>query len=392
MISSIYIAMSGLRGYEQGLRTISNNTANLNTPGFKGSSIEFADMFSANGGGINSGSTNGQYGLGLNTLGTSINFSQGQLQNTGNNLDLAVDGQGLFTLRAADGSVRYTRDGHFKFNAEGTLISSTSGESVLALDSTGALSPISIANLNGNSAKATATVQFSGNISSAATTHTVGGVVVIDAAGTSYTLSARLDAIVGTPGSWSVTLLNGADVVGTGTIGFINGRPDPANSHVALTFKPPGQGPVPLSLDFSNNVTSSGAGTISTLSMASQDGYGPGGLTKVSFDEAGVLQLLYSNGQTVKGPRLALGRFNSQDAISSVGNNEFEVKDGRAWESGAAGELGFGSVRSGMIEISNVDLSQQFSDLVIMQRGYQACSQIVSTANDMLTELFSMKK
>jgi flagellar hook protein FlgE len=392
MISSIYIAMSGLRGYEQGLRTISNNTANLNTPGFKGSSIEFADMFSANGGGINGSSTNGQYGLGLNTLGTSINFSQGQLQNTGNNLDLAVDGQGLFTLRAADGSVRYTRDGHFKFNAEGTLISSTSGESVLAQDNTGSLSPISIANLNGNAAKASTSVLFSGNLSSAATTHTVGGVVVIDAAGTSYTLSARLDAIVGTPGSWSVTLLNGADVVGTGTIGFINGRPDPANSHVALTFNPPGQGPVPLSLDFSNNVTSSGAGTTSTLSMASQDGYGPGGLTKVSFDDAGVLQLLYSNGQTVKGPRLALGRFNSQDAISSVGNNEFEVKDGRAWESGVAGELGFGSVRSGMIEISNVDLSQQFSDLVIMQRGYQACSQIVSTANDMLTELFSMKK
>ncbi|HVE52171.1 MAG TPA: flagellar basal body rod C-terminal domain-containing protein, partial [Ramlibacter sp.] len=82
----------------------------------------------------------------------------------------------------------------------------------------------------------------------------------------------------------------------------------------------------------------------------------------------------------------------SSDAVGSVGNNAFEVKDGRAWQTGVAGEQGFGSVRAGMVENSNVDLSQQFSDLVIMQRGYQACSQIVSTANDMLSELFSMRK
>ncbi len=126
--------------------------------------------------------------------------------------------------------------------------------------------------------------------------------------------------------------------------------------------------------------------------MASQDGYGPGGLTKVTFDAAGFLQMSYSNGQVVRGPRLALGRFNSPDAVGSLGNNEFEVKDGAGWQTGAAGEQGFGSVRAGMVEMSNVALSQQFSDLVIMQRGYQACSQIVSTANDMLNELFAMRK
>jgi len=183
-----------------------------------------------------------------------------------------------------------------------------------------------------------------------------------------------------------------ATVVGTGTIAFINGQPDPARSKVAVTFNPSGQAPVPLTLDFSTNVTSSGTSTISTLSMASQDGFGPGGLTKATFDAAGVLVLSYSNGQTVRGPRLALGRFSSPDAIASAGQNEFEVTDGRAWQSGAAGEQGFGNVRAGMVEISNVDLSQQFSNLVIMQRGYQASSQIISTANDMLTELFAIRK
>lgn len=392
MIDTIYVAMSGLHGYEQGLRTISNNTANINTPGFKSSSLQFADMFSTNNSVAGGGSNTGQLGFGLNSLGTSLNFNQGQLQNTGNDLDLAVDGQGLFSLRTADGGVRYTRDGQFKFNSDGVLVSSTSGNAVMALDGTGSLAQISIANLKGNPAKATSTVLFSGNLSSAATTYTVGGITVIDGAGTSYTLSARLDAVVGTPGSWTVTLLDGATTVGTGTIAFISGQPDPAQSRVAVTFNPAGQAPVPLSLDFSKNVTSSGTGTTSTLSMASQDGFGPGGLTKATFDAAGVLLLSYSNGQTVRGARLALGRFNSQDAIGSVGNNEFEVKDGRAWQSGAANEQGFGSVRAGMIEISNVDLSQQFSDLVIMQRGYQACSQIVSTANDMMSELFAMRK
>lgn len=392
MIDTIYVAMSGLHGYEQGLRTISNNTANINTPGFKSSSLQFADMFSTNNSVAGGGSNTGQLGFGLNSLGTALNFNQGQLQSTGNDLDLAVDGQGLFSLRTADGGVRYTRDGQFKFNSDGVLVSSTSGNAVMARDGTGSLAQISIANLKGNPAKATGTVLFSGNLSSAATTYTVGGITVIDGAGTSYTLSARLDAVVGTPGSWTVTLLDGAATVGTGTIAFISGQPDPAQSRVAVTFNPAGQAPVPLSLDFSKNVTSSGTGTTSTLSMASQDGFGPGGLTKATFDAAGVLLLSYSNGQTVRGARLALGRFNSQDAIGSVGNNEFEVKDGRAWQSGAANEQGFGTVRAGMVEISNVDLSQQFSDLVIMQRGYQACSQIVSTANDMMSELFAMRK
>lgn len=390
MIDTIYVAMSGLRGYEQGLRTISNNTANINTPGFKSASQQFADMFSSQQG--VAGGAFKQQGYGLNALGTSTNFKQGQLQSTGNDLDVAMDGEGMFTLRTADGQLRYTRDGQFKFNSEGVLVSETSGDKVLALDATGALTEINVTDMRSNAARATTTVNFSGNLSAGATTHTIGGITVVDAAGTAHTLTARLDAVVGTPNNWTVTLLQGTTAVGTGTIAFIGGRPDPALSRVAVTFTPAGQAPVPLSLDFSANVTSSGTGATSTLAMASQNGYGFGGLTKTTFDAAGVLLLSYSNGQTVRSSRLALGRFNSADAVASVGNNEFEVKDGRGWQSGVAGELGFGTVRTGMLENSNVDLSQQFSDLVIMQRGYQACSQIVSTANEMLSELFTMRK
>jgi flagellar hook protein FlgE len=392
MIDAIFIAMTGLHGYETGLRVISNDTANLNTPGYKNSSLLFSDLFYSSGylGGGGS-EAYGQYGYGLETLGTVLSFDQGQLQSTGNNLDLAVDGLGLFMLRDDAGHIHYTRDGQFKFNSEGFLVSTTTGEQVMAVDASGNLAPITIANLKTDPATATSIVTFSGNLSSTATTDTVGNVTVIDKVGTSHTLQVKLDAVAGTPGSWNVALLDGTTTVGTGTIAFINGQPDPAKSKVSITYTPSGQSDVPLTLDFSSNVTSFDSGSRSTLAVASQDGFGAGDLVSTAFDASGTLQLTYSNGQVVKGSRLALGRFSSQDAISPVGDNEFEVTDAQAWQTGVAGEQGFGTVRSGMIEASNVDLSQEFSELVIMQRGYQASSQVISTANDMLTELFGMR-
>lgn len=393
MLDSIYVAMTGLHGFEDGLRVISNNTTNMNTPGFKGSSLQFTDLFySTKGLGGQSGEqTASQFGYGLNTVGTVLNFQQGQLQTTGNDLDVAINGQGLFVLRAADGTIHYTRDGQFKFNTDGNLISTATNEQVMALDSSGNLTPISIAALRSNPAKATSTVTFSGNLSSTSTGQTVGSISVIDASGSTHTLSAKLAPVSGKSGSWTVTLLDGTTTVGSGTIAFLNGQPDPAHSTVAVTYTPSGKAAIPLTLDFSKNVTSFDSGSQSTVAVASQDGYGVGSLTKATFDATGTLVLTYSNGQTVKPAQLALGRFNSLDAVNAVGSNEYEVANGAAWETGTAGSGAFGTLQSGSVELSNVDLSQEFSNLVIMQRGYQASSQVVSTANDMLATLFSMR-
>jgi flagellar hook protein FlgE len=388
MIDSVYIALTGLKGFQNGLRLISNNSANLNTPGFKSSYLQFAGMYQAPGG--LSGGSYGQYGYGLATLGTIMNFQQGQFQNTGNSLDLAVDGQGMFVLRGKDGQTRFTRDGQFMFNADGVLVTTSNGSEVMGYDTNGNLTRITIGS-RVNPAKATANVTFSGNLSSTTTAFTIGNVTVIDAAGSSHKLTAQLTAVAGTPGSWTVTLMDGTTTVGTGTIAFINGMPDPANSKVTITYTPPGGTAIPVTLDFSTNVTSYDSGSQSTLAMATQDGYPPGTLTGVTFDAAGVMQLSFSNGQIVKGAKIALGYFNSPDAISAVGDNEFIATDATAWRFGTASNQGFGSIKSGMIEMSNVDLSSEFSNLVIMQRGYQACSQVVSTANEMLSDLFSMK-
>jgi flagellar hook protein FlgE len=392
MIESIFVAMTGLRGYEQGLRLISNNTANLNTPGFKTSDLQFADLFYATD--LLGGSATpsfGQYGYGLSTRGTTINFVQGELASTGNPLDVAVDGLGFFVVRDDAGNTHYTRDGQFTFNKDGVLVTTTTREQVMGYDASGALGPISIAGLKASSAKATSTVTFGGNLSSTATTYTLGSVTVVDASGASHTLSVRFDRVSGVLGAWSVTVLDGTTTVATGRIAFVNGQPDPAQSKVSFSYTPTGQPPLSLTFDFSTNVTSYDSGTRSTLAVASQTGYASGTLVSTDFDAGGFLQLTYSNGQTVKGPRLALANFASPDAVASVGANEYAVRNGLAWELGRAGEGGLGSVRSRTIETSNVDLSKEFSNLVIMQRGYQASSQVISTANEMLQELFGMR-
>jgi flagellar hook protein FlgE len=391
MIDSVYIALTGLHGYEKGLRVISNNAANLNTPGFKCSSLQFADLYYA-GGNASGGETAAyvQYGYGLSTLGTRFNFQQGQFQSTGNDLDLAVDGLGFFVLKDTDGKVHYTRDGQFSFNADGVLVSTTTGEQVMAFDASGALGTISVASLKESAAHATANVSFSGNLSSTATSATVSGVTAIDSLGTSHTLSLKLEPVSGSPDTWNVTVLEGSTTVGTGQIAFINGQPDPAQSKITVTYSPSGAASGSLTLDFST-VTSYDSGSRSTVTMASQDGHTAGSLVRTTFDGDGVLSLSYGNGQTVKGPRLALARFSSSEAVASVGTNEFEATIPGAWQTKPAGDGGFGTVRSGMIESSNVDLSQEFSDLIIMQRGYQASSQIISTANEMLAELFAMR-
>lgn len=395
MLESIYVGMTGLLGYSRGLRVIANNTANINTPGFKSSSLQFADMFYT-GGNLSGGNASQNYdqvGFGLNTTGTAMSFKQGELRQTGNDLDMAVDGQGLFVLQDAEGKTTYTRAGQFKFDDNGVLVSRSGGEKVMGMDASGNYVEIALAGQMLNQGKPTSTIKFSGNISSTATRQSVDALPVIDAAGMTHTLSLKFSAIENTPNTLKYDLMEGTTVVATGRMLFGQNKPLPGSTVVPISYTPAGQPAMSLTLDFSTDVNFLAGATDDpkTLTMASQDGVGPGTLSGTAFDGNGVLRISYSNGQTTKGARLALARFDSPDAVGSVGNNQFEILNKNAWHFGSAGEGAFGTVRAGQIEISNVDLSQEFSDLVIMQRGYQASSQVISTANDMLQELFSMK-
>ncbi len=395
MLESIYVGMTGLLGFSRGLRVIANNTANLNTPGFKSSSVQFSDLFYTGGnldGGV-TGRNPDQLGFGLNTLGTSLSFKQGELRQTGNELDLGVDGQGLFILQDDDGALSYSRAGQFGFNTAAVLVSRGSGAKVMGMGSDGSFAPITLTGQMANSGQATTRVKFTGNLSSTTTSPTVGSVKVIDPAGTEHTLSLVFSSTdPANPGRyWRVDVQEGGASVGSGQISFSDGRPVAGASSFSIQYAPAGQAGAPLTFDFGTDVTAFASGTLSTLAMSSQDGIGPGALTSATFNATGALVLGYSNGQNVTGPRLALARFDTPDSVIAKGANEFAIGDRDAWHFGIAGEGAFGKVRSGVIEISNVDLSSEFSDLVVMQRGYQASSQVISTANDMLQELFSMK-
>lgn len=395
MIDSIYVGMTGLAGFSSGLRVIANNTANLNTPGFKSSNLQFTDLFYS--GGQTTGRSDAgqsQRGYGLSTAGTTLSFKQGDLLQAGSALDLAIEGQGFFMIRDDESRLSYTRAGQFSFDTDGVLQDSATGQKVMGLGAGGQLDEINLTGVRTNAGKATTTVNFRGNLSSTSTTQTVNGVRVIDAQGGGRTLDARFTNISATtPGAWTIELLDGTTVVAGGQIEFQSGLPVPGRSTVSLTYSPAGVAPIPLLLDFSTDVTSFASGNLSTLAMNSQDGVGPGNLTGVTFNSAGVLELSYSNGQVVTGDTLALIRFelDSMSTLESVGDNRFTSRATRGWEVGSAGSPGFGSVASSRLEKSNVDLSQEFSNLVIMQRGYQASSQVVSTANEMLQQLFSMK-
>lgn len=388
MLDSINIGVSGLLGFERGLRVIANNTANMNTPGYKSSTLQFADLLGsgAAGDGV-------QLGQGVSTSATHVDFRQGELRQTGNDLDLALDGQGMFMLRDAQGETRYTRAGQFKLDADGALVHRGDGNKAIGVGADGRFTEISVAGLRTSAAKATATARLIGNLSSTSSEQTVGSVKIFDAAGSEHVLSVKFTNLApAKPQGWKVELLDGSTSVGTAQVDFVDGKPTVDTQRLSFTYTPAGQAAQALTLDLSRDVTSFAAGSLSTLAMTSQDGFGPGALTRIAIDASGTLVATYSNGQTVNGARLALGRFESEDAVKDLGGNLFGEANGAGWKQGVAGEGGFGSVRAGSLEMSNVDLSREFSDLVIMQRGYQASSQVVSTANDMLQELFGMKR
>ena len=390
MLDSIHVGMTGLLGYSKGLRVIANNTANMNTPGFKSASLQFTDLYYAPSN-IGAGQR-ALLGQGLGTAGTQLDFRQGDLRQTGNPFDFGIEGEGLFVLRHADGEMRYTRAGRFEFDQGGVLINRADGSKVVGMDAAGRQVDVALAGLRTAAGKATTSARFTGNLSSTVPDHTIDGVKVLDTMGQEHMLSVKFTS-TGEPGAgtWDLELLEGSARVGRAKMVFVDGKPTPETAKPAFTYEAFGREAVQLTLDFGSDVSSFASGNLSSLAMSSQDGRAPGNIDKVTFDANGQMVVTYSNGDTAKGPRLLLGRYSTLDAVEEAGANQFTQANGLPWEMGFADKGGFGAVRAGTIEASNVDLSREFSELVILQRGYQASSQVIATANDMLQELFRMK-
>ncbi len=394
MFDSVFIGMSGLQSFATGLKVISNNVANLNTPGFKSSDAVFSDLFYQSGG-TGTGAPGSQFaafGTGVASTQTFINFKAGDTRQTGNPLDMSLGGDGFFVIKdAKEETLTYSRAAQFEFDKDGNLVSRTDGKQVMGLGSGGQLSPISLNGLRINTPKATSVIKLSGNLSSSSTDTTIDSIKVIDAIGGEHVLKLNFKPKANAAGTFTVSVLDGTTEVGTGEITFIGGIPQAGADSFTFSYAPTGASALSLKVDLSSGVTSFETGSTSTLAVSSTDGHAVGSLSAVTFDAKGVLSVTYTNGEKATGAQLALAVFDTNQGLVQRGNGEFTEPNNTLVHYGVAGAGRFGSITSNQVEVSNVDLSSEFSNLIVTQRGYQASSRVVSTANEMLQELFDMK-
>ena len=388
MLRSLYSGISGLQAHQTMLDVTGNNIANVNTVGFKSSAVEFEDTLSqlvsgATAANSRAGGTNpAQIGLGVKVAGISTNFTQGSAESTGKPTDLMINGDGFFVVNVG-GTNEYTRAGDFDFDPNGQLVSLSGGlvqgwtaDAAGNINTGGAVGNIVLPTNSVAAAAPTTKAQFSGNLPSnaAAGTTVDRDLDVYDKAGQKSTLSLTFTS--DGAGNWAVSDAAGA----LGTLSFTNGV---LSSAPTLTA-----GGVTLDL---SKLT--GYSDLSTLALDGQDGHGAGTLTGYSIGQDGTISGSYSNGIIQPIARIAIANFTNPAGLEKAGGSFYtQSPDSGAMTLGSAGDPGIGSLSGGYLEASNVDLSQEFTNLIVAQRGFQANARIITTSDSVLEELVDLKR
>jgi len=411
MMRSLFSAVSGLKCHQQRMDVIGNNIANVNTPGFKKSRVNFQDMLYQTIQGASRPVTGGRGGINPIQIGPGVSVGSidvimegSSMQDTGKNTDLGINGDGFFILNDG-GRDYYTRVGCFGFDEEGNLISMLNGMHVRGWmpEDPDHLTNIKI-NLNDSeNAKATENMVFAGNLNSEVAAGGPESTLVLsyfvyDSKGQEYTVPVTLEKSA-TTNEWtwtvgSITCPEGvtltAPASGTGTINFnTNGTYDTVTSD-AITFAPVGSDPLNITLDFSK-LTQYGAPF--NAAIESQDGYKSGTLESYAIDQSGTIEGVFSNGVSRTLGQIALSQFSNPAGLFKEGNSLYSVSSNSgAPNINSAGSSGFGTLKPGSLEMSNVDLSSEFTDMIITQRGFQANSRVITTSDEMLQELVNLKR
>lgn len=390
MLGSIYIGLSGMNAYSRGLHTIGNNVSNLNSLGFKTETVSFLDNFSYLGSGYSTGDAP-DTGAGVRYGQPHIDFSQGELRQTGGDLDLAVQGNGFLTLLDGDNTV-YGRTGQFYVDDAGYISLLGTDYHLAVLDESGQPTAVKVGAGSTSEPAATTTIKFSDNLSSTATEAQVSNITVFDSLGGKHVWQASFTPDAATPGEWQVEVTDESGAsIGTSTLKFTGGVVDPSTSTLTITSNPAGAEPLSVVLDFSQGVTSYSTGTTSTLRAASVDGHAVGQLTGVTVNQDGQVELTYSNNETELLGAVAIADLRDPQQLERLGSGLFANRHGADVRMLASGGEGAGRVLAGQVEASNVDLTQEFGDLILVQRGFQASSQVVSVSNDMIQQLFGIR-
>ncbi len=412
MSSAFSIALSSLQAESAAINTTGNNLANINTTGFKGSSVDFRDLVVSN---LASSSS----GMGVARPTNQQSFSQGAMTSSDSPWAAAIQGNGFFMLKNSADQSLYTRDGNFTVSADGTL-STLTGEKVqgwMASPSgltTGVL-PTDIVVPTGKNvpAQPTTSLSFSANLNAAGTAAASTDqlnvtVPIVDSLGNSHTMTIALTKSTTTANTWNydVTIPSGDLSGGTaGTQTSILSTPGTLTFNADGTLATASQTPVSLSISGLadgastmnmswNPLNSDGTPNItqyaetSTYDAVIQDGAAAGQLSNVAISNGGQIMASFSNGQQKVVAQIALADFRNTDSLQDVGNNNFSMTGATAAPSiGTAQSGGRGQIVSGSLEGSNVDIATQFTNLITFQRGYQASSRVITTEDNMLQDL-----
>lgn len=413
MIRSMSSALSGLRNHQVMLDVVGNDIANVSTVGFKSSTTLFSDVLTqtlrgAGAPGGNAGGTNpAQIGLGSRLAGTVQSFTQGALQLTGRTTDLAIQGDGFFVV-SSNGQQLFTRAGSFTLDGAGSLTTSDGmlvqgwqADTAGLVDVNGPTGPVQIRVGDLLAPTQTETVELGGNLPAdaaigAVQTQTVtgydtqGATVKMDVTFTKT--AANQWTVTGTYGTPATSVAMTDNVLtfdGTGELvtpadrsiniagGLIPGMPN------AITF---------------NLGDASQAGRVTqysgsaTLSVTEQGGAPAGSLQSFSISQDGVIVGNYSNGRSKAIGQVALAVFTNPQGLERVGGTWRATPNSGLAQIGVAAGGGRGVLSAGTLEMSNVDLAEEFTRLIIAQRGFQGNARVVTTADEVLQEVVNLRR
>lgn len=417
LTSALFAGVSGLQIHQTMLDVVGNNLANANTTGFKSESVQFQDLIYQSlrdgvaPGALGAGGTNPQQiGFGAAVGSIASDFSQGNLQPTGRNLDLAIQGTGFFVL--SDGLRNlYTRAGTFDLDPEGFVIDATTGFRVQRSGTVGegtATTPafqipgdnnIQVPLGVGIPAQQTTSVTVRGNLSAALAvgdTYST-AIQVFDTQGGEHPLTMTFTKTAANTFSFSATVVGGT-VTGVPVAG-VSFNADgtlagPSTAAISVAFPPNLPAPQPITINLGTAGQADGLSQFAGASTAAgifQDGFAPGTLDTFSVSRSGTFEGLFTNGIRLPIAQLALSQFANQAGLSRQGQNLF-------LPTSVSGEpristpqaAGLGSIQSGTLEGSNVNVSMEFTRLIIAQRGFQINTRTVVASNELLQQLASL--
>ena len=413
MFTSFSTALSALKAQSTAIDVVGNNLANLNTTGFKSSIVSFHDLVSQS-----LGSGEAQVGFGVARPITLRHFSQGSIQVTSGPLDAATQGDGFFLVQTASGATQYTRGGNLQVDKDGRLMTTT-GETVQGwtrsngvLDTNLALSTIVVPVGTVEAPIKTKSLSFDINLNAAAVNGTPDGtfatsVTIYDSLGNSHIVNAQFTKNA-TAGQWDYNLsIPDADVLSppatplTGSITFDSSgkliTPLSTDAPPQLAITGLKDGAADMNVDFSlftgTTPRISQYAQASATSAVNQDGGPSAQLTSIGIGDGGTVVAQYSNGQQLVVGQMAMALIRNPESLLAVGNNNYQLSFRTAVPAvGLPGTGGRGAALGGATESSNVDIAQEFTNLIVLQRGFEANSKIITAVDELSQVTINLKK